>query len=339
MSMRISRALGIAAWVGAAAAAGAQSEAPRIAAADRVRLAEARRLIAAVADSVWAGWGAAPSALLLVTPEREFLLWHPRPSAEFERIGHDSLLASDVYVRPRRFSPTLLATFPAVGGVPTIVIGTAERTGKRSTSWVLTVAHEHFHQWQYSHPAYYTRVAALDLAAGDSTGMWMLNYPFPYASPLVGEAYDALAGALRTSLRDSTAANLPRHSAAINDARQRLRAALAAPDQRYLDFQLWQEGIARYTEYAVARVAASRYRPSAAFEALPDAEPFGVVADRLWRDIAETESVSLTNQRNAFYPVGAALALWLDRADPAWRRRYFERMLTLEPPAPSRPPR
>ncbi len=336
MFMRIPRMVGVAACVLAAASAHAQQTdpGPGLDPADRVRLAEARRLIAAVADSVWPGWGAAPSALLLVTPEREFLLWHPRPTADFARMGHDSLLASDVHVRPRRFSPTLLATFPAVSGVPTIVIGTAERTGKRSTAWVLTIAHEHFHQWQYSHPEYYARVAALDLARGDTTGMWMLNHPFPYSAPQVSEGFHAMAGALRAALRDSLTANAARHSAAITAARQQLRDALAPPDQSYLDLQLWQEGIARYTEYAVARFAAARHLPGAAFNALPDAEPYGVVADRLWRGIVETESVSLADQRNAFYPVGAALGLWLDRADPAWRRRYFERLLTLEPIPP-----
>jgi hypothetical protein len=331
--MRPSSSVGLALCVIAATAVHAQTAPQGISDTDRIRLAEARRLIAAVQDSVWPGWSSAPSALLLVTPDREFLLWHARPSADFERIGRDSLLGSDVYVRPRRFSPTLLATFPAVGGVPTIVIGTAERTGRRSTQWVLTIAHEHFHQWQNSHPDYYARVAALDLAGGDSTGMWMLNYPFPYATAAVSGAFDAVAGTLRAALRDSAATNTRGHAAAIADARQRLRTALAAPDQRYLDFQLWQEGIARYTEYAVARFAAARFRPSAAFAALPDAEAFGIAADRLWREIVETESVSLGNQRVAFYPVGAALGLWLDRTDPAWRRRYFERMLSLEPPA------
>jgi hypothetical protein len=317
---------------------GAQSVAPpRLSGADRVRLAEARRLIAAVGDSVWLGWSAAPSAVLLVTPEREFLLWHARPSADFERIGHDSLLASDVYSRPRRFPPTLLATFPAVGGVPTIVIGTAEQTGKRSTAWVLTIAHEHFHQWQNSQPEYYARAAALDLAGGDTTGMWMLSYPFPYTAPAVNAEFDAVALALRAALRDSATVNRDRHTMAIDGARRGLRAALGAPDLRYLDFQLWQEGIARYTEYVVARLAATRYQPSDAFRALPDAEPFGLVADRLWREIVETESVSLTNQRVAFYPVGAALGLWLDRSDPAWRRRYIERMFSLDPP--TSPPR
>lgn len=307
-----------------------------IGSADRIRLAEAHRLIAAVGDSVWPGWSAAPMAMLLVTPEREFLLWHPKPTSDFERAGYDSLLGSDVYTRARRFPPTLLATFPAVGGVPTIVAGTAEGTGRRSTAWVLTMAHEHFHQWQTSRPDYYARVAALDLTGGDSTGMWMLNYPFPYKSPEVAAEFEVLARALRAALSDTALGSGERHVIAVAGARRRLRAVLAERDHRYLDFQLWQEGVARYTELAVARFAAARFTPTAAFVALPDAEPFATVADRLRREIIETESVSLTNERVAFYPVGAALGLWLDRADPAWRARYLERMLTLEPPAPPR---
>ncbi len=312
----------------------AQTVAPGISPTDRTRLAEARRLIAAVRDSVWRGWSESPSALLLVTADREYLLWHPRPSSDFTRVGHDSLLASDVYARPRQFPPTLLATFPAVGGVPTIVVGTAEQTGKKSTGWILAIAHEHFHQWQTSRPEYYAKVAALDLARGDSTGMWMLNHPFPYASRTVRAEFDAMAQALRAALRDTVASNHQRHAMIIASARRRLGASLDEPDRRYLDFQLWQEGIARYTEYMVARVAATRYAPSAAFAALPDAESFTLAADRMLREITETESVSLDGQRVAFYPVGAALGLWLDRADPAWRTRYIERMVSLEAVAP-----
>ena len=308
---------------------------PGLSTVDRVRLAEVRRLMANVADSVWPGWSAAPRALLLVTPAREFLIWHPRPSADFERIGYDSLLASEVHARPRQYAPTLLATFPAVGGVPTVVVGTAEQTGKRSTAWVLSIAHEHFHQLQTSRPGYYPAVAKLELSGGDETGMWMLNYPFPYSSSTVRERFDVLSQAVRNALRDTVGGNDQRHARLVERVRRELRAALAAPDHRYLDFQFWQEGIARYTELAVARLAAVRHRPDAAFSALPDVEPYAAVSERLEREILETESVSLASQRIAFYPVGAALGLWLDRADPSWRQRYFETLLTLEPPRTS----
>ena len=166
----------------------------------------------------------------------------------------------------------------------------------------------------------------------------MLNYPFPYKSAEVSAEFDALARALRAALSDTSAGSGERHVRAVASARRRLKGVLAERDHRYLDFQLWQEGIARYTEVAVAELAASRYTPTPAFLALPDAEPFGVVAARLRREIVETESVSLTNERIAFYPVGAALGLWLDRAEPTWRRRYVERMLTLEPPIPTDSP-
>ena len=158
---------------------------PTLAWDDRLRIAEAFRLADAIGDSIWRGWTSAPFAVLLVTPEREFLVRHPRPTSDFTRIGYDSHLGVDVFVRARTLAPTLLATFPAVGGVPTFVVGQPSATGMSSTEWVLTLVHEHFHQLQTSRPDYYARVEALGLARGDRTGMWMLDYPFPYDSSVV----------------------------------------------------------------------------------------------------------------------------------------------------------
>jgi hypothetical protein len=312
----------------------ASSSSAVLAHVDRVRLAEAFRLADVIGDSVWSGWREAPFAVLLVTPEHEFLLRHPRPSADFARVGYDSLLGSEVLVRKRTFSPALLATFPAVGGVPTVVIGQAESTRKSSTEWVLTVLHEHFHQLQYSRPDYYTGVAALNLARGDETGMWMLNFPFPYDSAVVQERFNALASALLEALETSSAGRGggTRYPADFLDARERLRASLSADDYRYLSFQLWQEGVARYTEYRLARLAAERYAPSDAFRALPDFTSFADAAEALRGEIlAGLSDPRLgTARRVALYPVGAAMALLLDVVAPGWKRRYFERMFSLD---------
>jgi hypothetical protein len=116
-------------------------------------------------QSGWPGWRRAPFALLLVTDSAEYLMGHPRPTAEFTGAAHDSVLGLDVRSRARVFAPTLLATFPAVGELPTIVVGTPERTGKSSAEWILALLHEHFHQWQYSLPDYYRRTQGLDLSA------------------------------------------------------------------------------------------------------------------------------------------------------------------------------
>jgi hypothetical protein len=233
---------------------------------DRVWLAEAMRLAEDLRDDLWPGWERTTLEVLLVTDSTEFLVGHPQPSADFVWRGDDTLLKREVWTRPRQFSPALLATFPAVSGVPTIVIGSAEHTGKSSTAWVLTLLHEHFHQWQYSQPGYYAGVAQLDLAPGDTTGRWMLDYAFPYDSVPVQQAMRRLATALAQALDAPAGAKAKALKAAVG-ARETLRSSLTAADYRYFEFQLWQEGVARFVEYAAARAAAESGGPPPRFEA------------------------------------------------------------------------
>jgi hypothetical protein len=232
-------------------------------------------------------------------------------------------------VRQRTLNPALAATFPAVRGVPTIVIGTAERLGKSSTAWVLTVFHEHFHQMQYRWPGYYPGVEGLGLTGGDKTGSWMLDYPFPYDSAPVQDSVHRFARRLAQAL---TARGDP--SAAAREAiaaRDAVRAVLSPEDGRYLDFQLWQEGVARYVELAVARAAAEAGEPAESFRRLPDYEPYAAAAERIRKALAvQLEGISLGEDRRvSFYPLGAALALVLDRGRPDWKAGYFKQPFEL----------
>ena len=313
------------------AAPGATPVAAGIPQADRVRLAEAFRLGDLVGERLWKGWNDTPFAVLLVTPAHEYLLRHPAPSPDFVRLGSDPLLKSDVHVRPRTYPTTLLATFPAVSGVPTIVIGQASETGRRTTNWVLTVLHEHFHQLQMSHPEYPARIAALDLARGDESGQWMLSFPFPYDSAAIPQRYAAFAEALRrANISDASSAD-PQSGPRVIAARTALQASMPADAYRYLTFQMWQEGIARYTELHCARLAAREFTPGTALRAMPDFTMFAVEAEALEREIATGAVSNLPRDRRiAFYPVGAAVGLWLDRVRPGWRARYFTVPLSLD---------
>ena len=313
--------------------AGSAAAQPAMRDADRVRIAEAFHLAAAVQDEVWPGWRSVPFAVLLVTPDDEFLVGHPRPSDDFALVcAHDSLLGP-VYARPRQFSPALLATFPAVGGVSTVVVGTPEQTGRSSTAWVVTLLHEHAHQMQASQPGYYAAVEALGLTGGDTTGTWMLNYPFPYTSATVRERFAAYRDALATALGSVYRPDGEAAVAALLGARSRLREALGPADDRYLAFQQWQEGVARYTEHRVAAAAAKHYDPLPAFLALPDAVPYAMYAGALRRALAgELASADLADQgRVAFYATGAAEALLLDTLRPGWQRRYAADRFSLAP--------
>src|SRR5260221_13789943 len=90
-----------------------RAQAPKLNDTHRERMAEAFRLADALGNKVWAEWDKAPFAVLLVTAEHEFLLRHPKPSDDFTLLGDDTVLKSKVWSRRRKFSPELLATFPA----------------------------------------------------------------------------------------------------------------------------------------------------------------------------------------------------------------------------------
>jgi hypothetical protein len=263
---------------------------------------------------------------LLVTPEHEFLIRHPKPSADFVLINYDALLKSNVYYRKRTQPTNLLATFPIVGGIPTIVIGQAENTDKKtSTPWVVTVLHEHFHQLQYSQPRYYEDVNALGLSRGDQTGMWMLNYPFPYDWMEMHEHFSHLSQLLVSALQAKSKSEFSERLSAYLKQRHELEQTLSPDDYRYFSFQLWQEGMARYTEYHVARQAAAGYRSGKSFVALKDYQPFAATAEQLKDGILKdlTTARLADYKRVMFYALGAGEGLLLDRANPRWRQRYF----------------
>lgn len=304
----------------------AQEQKPIVPEIDRIRLAEAFRLSESLGNRVWSDWDKAPFAVLLVTAENEFLIRHPRPSKDFTLIGYDALLKSDVYFRKRTQPTNFLATFPLGGGISTIVVGQAENTtAKTSTPWVVTILHEHFHQLQDSQPGYYAEINALNLSGGDQTGMWQLNYPFPYADAEVKRQFTDLSRLLADALQTENKREFSKKLVAYLETRRKFAAALSPADYKYLSFQLWKEGVSRYTEYRVAGLAARKYKPDKEFRALKDYKPFSEVADKLLKSIlAELSTLKLDEaKRELFYPFGAGEALLLDRANPKWQSRYL----------------
>ena len=301
---------------------------PAIHEIDRIRLAEAFRLGESIANDLWQGWDKTPFAVLLVTPEVEFLIRHPKPSEDFTKLGYDALLKSDVYYRKRTQPTSFLATFPAIQGsmISTIVVGQAENTtAKTSTPWVITLLHEHFHQMQDSQPNFYQDVNGLNLSHGDQTGMWMLNYAFPYDKKEVQEKYAALSKMLAEILEAKDKTERSRKITAYFQARSEFQQMLAPDDYKYFSFQLWKEGIARYTEYHAAKLAAVKYRPSKEFQALKDFVPFeqaaNTIRERIVRQLLAQQLGK--DQREVVYPFGAAEGLLLDEIRPTWRSRYF----------------
>ena len=299
---------------------------------DRVRIAEAFTISEIYGNKIWKRWSDVPFTVLLVTNEYEFLIRHPNPSNDFKLLGYDSLLQSKVYFRKKVFALKLLATFPAVNAISTVVIGQPENTGKSSSEWIITLLHEHFHQLQSSQTDY-SGVNALNLSGGDETGMWMLNFPFPYDNEEVNDQYKNLTEALLKLLKpfppDSRLFNRDFNS--FLEERKKFKNLLNDKDYKYFSFQLWQEGIARYTEYKIADLI-SHYEPSKELVALKDFKPFYKIADELYENIFnQLEEYQLkVDRRLCFYSYGAAEVLLLDRVNKGWKEKYFKEKFLLE---------
>jgi hypothetical protein len=155
--------------------------------------------------------------------------------------------------------------------------------------------------------------------------MWMLNFPFPYEKQEVSQQFSVLARSLIEAVDAKTPVLFSSKLAAYLEARDALKKMLSADDYRYMSFQLWKEGMARYTEYRVAHWAASKYEPSREFRDLKDYTTFAAAADQVREGIVrELSTLKLPDyKRVAFYPLGAGEGLLLDTADPGWRTRYF----------------
>jgi hypothetical protein len=108
-------------------------------------------------------------------------------------------------------------------------------------------------------------------------------------------------------------------------AKREFTESVPAEAARYFEFQLWQEGVARYTEVILGDLAAKSFAPSPEFSALPDFSSFGAVSAAVRTKIlSDLGTLSLAkSRREVVYSVGAAEALLLDRVRPAWKRAYL----------------
>jgi hypothetical protein len=282
---------------------------------DLAGIALATSMLHTVGDSIWPGWTSAPFRIDLLTTngpvEINFASPEPAPS----------------------FPPNLEATFPWADGVPTIVIGEPKFVQAHAPiRWTVTLLHEHFHQWQDSWPQYFASVAALKLARPGDTGMWMLDYPFLYNDPKVGAAYAALSHQLAIALAATDPATTQSETTTFVQMLHRFSASLPEGDRKYFAFQCWQEGVARYTEFAVARAAAREHGVTPSFLTDKNAELLATDARRTYYGVTRAVNDPLAlarDKRVAFYAFGAGEALLLDRVRPGWHARYLDPRLDL----------
>lgn len=303
---------------------------------DKIRIREARAIKTHFAPSIWQGMDNTPFAILLIKDDAEYLMFHPAPTSNFKSLGYDSFLKTEIYWRPQSLNPAFLATFPLFDQVPVIVVGTPQHTGKYSSEWIITLLHEHFHQYQMSDKYYQSAVGELGLQGEDQSGMWMLNYPFPYEDSVIQQAFQDYAMLLSQLIQEGEKESFATALEAYRKQRRKLKEMLPEKDYKYFSFQVWQEGIARYNEWAFLEEMKT-YVPSSECQELEDFISFKQVAEDLYaRELARLYRLNLgKGKRTAFYSIGFGEGILLDRLNKDWKKVYLRDKFYLENYAPS----
>ena len=298
---------------------------------DRIRIHEAEYLFKKFGSQVWPGMARVPFTILLVYDTTEFLIYPVKPGLEFRNTGYDSILNTQVYIRRSRNPDNLLAAFPALNGQVCIVTGTPEKTGLSSTAWIISLLHEQFHHYTFQDPEYFKEVDKLKLSKGDSTGMWMLNFPFPYDNSSVDKEYIRFSKALHDALKNLDSDNFDLFLQSYARARAALKKGLRPDEYKYFSFQVWQEGVARYIEFKFLETM-EKYKPSSLVQSLPDYISFDAYKEQLYKDELENLlSYKLPEQKRAcFYLIGFAEAVLLDYLNPGWKNIYLKKKFYME---------
>ena len=305
-------------------------EKPEIRWEDKARIKEAITIANTYGEKIWDNFNDPPFTIILVTNDYEYLINHPNPSEDFQYLNEDDLMGK-VYYRPQQFSIYFLATFPAVNGINCIIMGTPENTKLSTTEWIITLLHERFHQYQYTAPNYHQDALALDLSNGDQTGMWQLNYPFPYEQSKVGKLYEKYTSALSHAIEMLDSDGWEDAYNKLKKRREKFKKSVPINDYKYLSFQWYQEGVARYTEYAFLENL-KEYTPGQDIKKLKDFIPFKTYLPKFFKHNLDmiTQLKLAEYKRETVYSVGFAETLILRKVNPDWRKDYLIQKFDLE---------
>lgn len=278
---------------------------------ERAMLADVQHIYRGAGNRLWPGFDRVPLDLVLIGSERETLFCHAAVKG-FVAVGRDPLTKCPMQTRARQLPVDLAAASAFFPGGETIAIGDPKTLEMSPAYWKATVLHEAFHLYQSRIPGYPQAVAALGLASNSTNGSWMLNYPFPYADAQVGAAFLKMGDAGLAFLKAKSGQERRAATKAYVAAREAALSQVSAKDRRYYEFQVGQEGVARWTELTLAQQGDAAMRDDALDRWTGLATSLRAIREQgfgLWK-------------RGALYVYGAVEAEMLERAGPHWRVEY-----------------
>jgi hypothetical protein len=335
---------------------------------EKARLAEAIHLHQALGEKIWPGWGFMDIPVIVYNEEYAFLVGYPNPPAGWEKMPQgesrggpweavpEDTFDGQVYYRQRLADPEITPeNFTVrVGGRWVATMETKEymevnfytQFRKQFPSilqpifpyrqvWGLLMGqtetyiggleHESFHAFQGS-------VVPSRLTEAENANRWEDQYPWD--NPTLDQDWqlelDLLVQAVRAQSNEESA-DLVHQFLALRDKRR----ASAGLNQDLVDYERqreWLEGLAKYAELSIGRLAGSSpgYIPLPELNADTGFKEY-TASERYWS--GQIDEVKRTTGREGeirFYYSGLAQAILLDRLLPDWKEHAFEPKVMLE---------
>jgi hypothetical protein len=332
---------------------------------DKARVLEALHLRRTLGDALWPGWGSATIPLIQYNEQYAFLVDYPAPPAgwlkmpqrlarggPWEPVPGDTLdggtyyrqLLPDANVRPEAF--TVLVGERWVASMTTkqwTQIGLGNEIRKDlpgvlkhiapyrvlgrlfNSDWhICGLLHESFH-------AYEGMTAPERLAEAERSMSVVGRYPWD--EPASIDAWQRELNLLADALQATSLAEVTKLARQFLAQRQQRREAsgLAADLVALERHREWEEGLAKYIELAIWRLAASTpdYQPTAAMNADRDFKRYHGFTQRWSQEVAQLRR-SAHARDNRFYYSGMAQSFLLDRLAPDWKTKAMTPGVFLE---------
>lgn len=276
-------------------------------------------------NAIWKDIDNTPLKILLITDSLEFLFNHNNPSKEFQLYKYDSLLKTKIYVRDRVFPPFLRATFPAVNGQDCIVVGIPSNTNKTDEDWIIMLLHEHFHLYQGENNLYKKNIELLAKNLSNDSKNWMLEYKFPYDDKITNKLFKEITYTLNEAFlsigNDDFQEKVKQYKIKLVE----FKKVLSSNDFDYFTFQIWQEGVATYTESKYLDILnqnSSYIKEMTELNfSLKNKNHLTKYRDFLLKSNLQKE------KRNLFYSIGLLQGIVYDKSNPIWKSDYFNAFL------------
>jgi len=335
---------------------------------DKIRLAETMHLRQTLGNAVWPGWGQADIPAIVYNEAYAFLVGYPQPPAGWIKVpaglkrgGEWEIVPDDTFDNQPYYRQKL--TDPDVTPQAfTVMVGERWVSSLQTRDWatislmqtirqdlpsilqpvfpyrlflgqllggsdkyITLTAHEAFH-------AYEGMQAPEKLAAAENISIQYENQ-YPWDDPTLQNEWqkelDLLTQALQTTDPAKTK-ELARQFLSSRTAR-RDAANLSTNLVGYEQQREWEEGLARYAELEIWRLASSGdYTPIPETSVLTDFDQYAGFDNRWSQEIGQISRMADDQGDGRFYYSGMAQAFMLDRLMPDWKQKAFNEGVWLE---------